>query len=269
MSKANSIVLIKLGGSLITNKSKPFSERLDVIADLVGQIKKAWEENGRSMVIGHGGGSYPHVPAEKYKTIEGKINGQSVYGAAVVEDAAAQLNRIVVSEFLKQKLPAVSLHPSSFMTVKGKKVEAFFSNAFEEMLKLKMIPVLYGDVVFDSKKGFTIWSTEQLLNLLAKTFVKKGKKVEKIIHCGETDGFLINGRVLPEITGENIDKVRENVSTTEGFDVTGGMLHKVDEALTTASGGIDSYIVGGNHGGNLYRTIVDGNFLGTKITSNK
>ena len=261
----SSVVLIKLGGSLITNKSKPFSERRDVIVDLVGQVKDAWKEGEKLIVVGHGGGSYPHVPAEKYRTIEGKVNGQSVYGAAMVEDAAAQLNRIVVGEFLKQKLPAVSLNPSSCLTLENREVKAYFSDSLRSMLDLKMIPVIYGDTVFDSRQGFTIWSTEQLLGLLAEKLLNSEFAVEKIIHCGETDGFLVDGEVLSEITKKNFKEVKKSVHATEGFDVTGGMLHKIEEALATAEKGVDSYIVGGNHGGNLYRAIVGGDFIGTKI----
>jgi isopentenyl phosphate kinase len=44
------------------------------------------------------------------------------------------------------------------------------------------------------------------------------------------------------------------------------MEHKVDMALTLAQEGIDSFIVGNNHGGNLYRTIVGQAYIGTKIT---
>jgi isopentenyl phosphate kinase len=260
------VVLIKLGGSLITNKSKPFSERREVISDLVAQIKKAWESGEVKIIVGHGGGSYPHVPAEKYRTIEGVVDEESVYGAAVVEDAAAQLNRIVVSEFLKQKVPAVSVNPSSLMVANGIGPESVYLDSIQEMLELNIIPVIYGDVVFKKEVGFTIWSTEQLLNMLAFRLQKQGRLVAKVIHCGETDGFLVGGKVLPKISLTKRSAYRKHVTKTQGFDVTGGMLHKVEQALETAEAGIDSYIVGGNHGGNLYRAIVGDDFVGTKIT---
>lgn len=261
------VVLVKLGGSLITNKSKPFSERREVIVSLVEQIKKAWEEQEINIVIGHGGGSYPHVPAEKYRTIEGNIDEESVYGAAVVEDAAAQLNRIVVGEFLKQKVPAVSVNPSSLMMVNSVKPKSIYLESLYAMLSLGMVPVVYGDMVFKELIGFTIWSTEQLLNMLAFKMREDGYKVTKVIHCGETDGFLVNGDVLPEISIKKQESYKKHVTKTQGFDVTGGMLHKVEQALETARAGIDSYIIGGNHGGNLYRAIVGTDFIGTRITA--
>ncbi len=258
-------ILIKLGGSLITNKSKPFSERREVITNLVEQIKRAWDHGEYQIIVGHGGGSYPHVPAMKYRTMEGVIDHESVYGAAVVEDAAAQLNRIVVAEFLKQKLPAVSVNPSSCLILNQRIKEQYFTLAIKKMLELGMIPVIYGDVLLDKTQGFTIWSTEQLLNFLAEQLLSEGMAIDKIIHCGETDGFLIGGEVIPEITTANFMEMKKNITVTEGFDVTGGMLHKIEEALRTAQQGIDSYIIGGNHGGNLYRAIVGDPFIGTRI----
>lgn len=259
------MILLKLGGSLITNKSKPYSERAEVIADLVGQIKKAWKEKKKPLIVGNGAGSFAHVPAEKYETIKGNINGQSVYGAAMVADAACQLNRIVVAEFLRQKLPAVSLGPLSYMTVKGGRARVFI-DSIEEAVKLKMIPVIYGDLIFDKKQGFTIWSTERLLNLLALEYLRQGRKVDKVIHCGETDGFMVKRKVLKKINGEGLRKIKKYISDTQGFDVTGGMLHKLKECVQTAKQGVDSYIIGGNHGGNLYRAIVGEKFVGTRVT---
>jgi isopentenyl phosphate kinase len=259
------IILIKLGGSLITNKSKPLELRAEVLADLVSQVKKAWDETEDSIILAHGSGSFGHVPAEKYKTIDGKIHEQSVYGAAVVEDVASQLNRIVVGECLKQNLPAVSIRPFDVLHLDKGKVKRVDLDSLIHSLSLGFLPVLYGDVVLDLKTGFTIWSTEKVLNLLASEMKIRGMKVDKVIHCGETDGFLVKDKVVPEINLGNVMEMKKFVGTTKGFDVTGGMLHKVEEALITAEAGIDSYIIGGNHGGNLFRAIVGEEFIGTRI----
>lgn len=259
------LTLVKLGGSLITNKSKPFSLRAEVLSGLVGQIKKAWGEDGMRMILGHGSGSFAHVPAEKYRTIEGRVGNQSVYGAAVVEDAASQLNRIVIGECLKQNLPAVSVRPYDFLTLENGRVKAVNLDNLLTSLDQGFLPVVYGDVVLDTKNGFTIWSTEKVLNLLAEEMVKSGEEVTKVIHCGETDGFLAGDKVVEEINTKNLKEMKKHVGATNGFDVTGGMLHKIEEAMVTARVGIESYIIGGNHGGNLYRAISGREFIGTRI----
>ena len=50
------MILIKLGGSIITNKEKPQSARRKTIDNILKQIKKIDEPK----ILVHGGGSYGH-----------------------------------------------------------------------------------------------------------------------------------------------------------------------------------------------------------------
>lgn len=259
------LTLVKLGGSLITNKSKPLTLREDVLTDVIAQIARAINA-GHTIILGHGSGSFAHVPAEKYQTIKGKVDYQSVYGAAVVEDAASQLNRIVVSEALKQSLPAISLRPFDFLSLGDNSVDSIFSTVVRQSLHQGFLPVTYGDVVMAKSIGFTILSTERILNILSLE-LRDEFTITKVIHCGETDGFLVDGRVIDVIDLSSITSIKEAIHETAGFDVTGGMWHKVEESMFLAKQGIDSYIVGGNHGGNLYRCIVGDTCIGTKVTA--
>lgn len=264
--KSKKIVLVKLGGSIITNKSKPYSVKKGVVAKLVKQIARVYREGKYRLLIGHGSGSFAHFPADKYRTIDGVVNNKSVYGAALVEDAASRLNRIVIEELLKQGVSAVSAMPSSFMLAGGKQDKKIFLSSMIQMLDLGMVPVVYGDLIFDNKIGFTIWSTEQILNFLAKELLKTDYKVNRVIHCANADGFLVNGNVVEKINKFDFKALKKYVGITEGYDVTGGMLHKLEEAMNLADCGIDSYIIGGNHGDNLYRTMIGGKFIGTRVT---
>lgn len=262
----NKVVLIKLGGSLITNKSKPFTLQREALVNVVAQIKRAHDE-GLKIIIGHGQGSFAHVPAEKYKTIQGRINDESVYGAAVVEDVACQMNRVVVAEMLKQNIPAVTQQPASTIILGKGEVSGAFLQGVLALLTGGFVPVVYGDVLFNDNGNFTIWSTEKVLNFLALELRGVNFNVEKVIHCGETAGFLRDGVVVKEITPTTYGEMKSALAKAKGFDVTGGMEHKVDMAIDLAKKGIDSYIVGNNHGGNLYRTIVGYDFVGTRITA--
>lgn len=261
-----SLSLIKLGGSLITNKSKLFTLREDVLKDIVSQIAKAWF-GGELFILGHGSGSFGHAPAEKYQTIRGRVDEQSAYGAAMVADAASQLNRLVITECLKQKLPAVSVSPLSIAQARSRQAKRLNMSPVIAALKSGLVPVVYGDLIFDEDQDYTIWSTETVLNTIAMNWQNENGSISKVIHCGETDGFLLNGQVVQEINQENLDQMKAAITETAGFDVTGGMLHKVEESLKLATEkGIDSYIIGGNHGGNLYRAMVGKDFIGTKVT---
>jgi len=239
------LVFIKLGGSLITDKAKPFSEDLKTIKRLASEIHKARIKGNSLFIIGHGGGSYPHVPAVKYKTARGVRNNASYRGIAEVQDAAARLNRIVVAELIKVGENAVSLSPSSFMIGEDAEIKRAFLPPLLKILEFKMLPVVYGDVVLDSKKGCFIASTEKILNFLALK-LKAKFEIEKVIHCGKTDGvYDRRGKTIPKINIKNFDKVRAEIGRSYGIDVTGGMFHKIEEALTLAKKGIPSAIING------------------------
>ena len=66
------IILLKLGGSLITDKDKPYTPRLDKLADLSQEIKTVLDSTpDLLLILGHGSGSFGHTAAKKYGTRDG------------------------------------------------------------------------------------------------------------------------------------------------------------------------------------------------------
>jgi len=263
------IILIKLGGSLITDKNRPFTVKTSVIDELSRQIKEALEEDKNlQVIIGNGGGSFPHYPALKYKMSEGIKEEKQKFGFCLVQDAASRLNRIVVDFLLKHNLKAVSLNPSSMIITKKGKIKKFFSYPLFSMLNLGLIPVTYGDIVLDEEKGSHILSTEIILNFLALFLKKKGFKIEKIIHNGLTQGVLDEkGKTIKKITLKNFYKIKKNFYKTLGFDVTGGMSHKVKESLYLTRHGIKTFVINGVVEKNLLKnTLLGKKIHGTLIT---
>lgn len=221
-----SLVLIKLGGSVITNKSKPFTARLDVIRKLAKEIKKDFLGKNSDLIIGHGGGSFPHVPASKYQTQKGIINKDSVWGFCETADAAIQINRIVIKEFLKLKVPVASFAPLSFIY----NSKTIFEH-IKKALDIGIVPVIYGDVIMNQKQGFEIYSGEKTLDLLANKLSKFYKKI-KIIYYTDTSGVYDDkDKTIPLITPENFKEIKKFLKGSENIDVTGGMIHKVEESL--------------------------------------
>lgn len=259
------VVLIKIGGSLITDKSKPFTldeNSLDLIVTEIGRAKK---ESEKLLILGHGGGSFPHVPAQKYQTHLGVINQESYQGIAEVQEAAARLNRIVVKRLVNAGLPAVSISPSGCYLTCGGRVVKIFTDSIEKLLQFEMLPVLYGDVVMDQEKGCCILSTESVLGSLALALKNKGFLIEKIIHCGKTEGvYDKEGKTIPFINRENFVYYRDVLGGSSGIDVTGGMFHKVEESLKLAEQGIPALIIDGVTHGTLLKAINNG-ITGTKI----
>lgn len=259
---------------MITDKTKEFTAREKNISRLALEIKRSRKKYGGTIIIGHGAGSFAHTPAAKYKTISGLQNigkkdsvsyKNSLFGMSQVEDAARRLNAIVIKNFIKEKLPAFPFSPASFIFSDTKDCFTSYFDPLIGALKIGVIPVVYGDVIVDRKIGCTIFSTEKILSLLAKK-MQKNYKI-KMIYCSDVDGVYDDtGKVIPKITGKNFDRIKPSILGAKVVDVTGGMLHKVQESLAIAQKyNIDTQIVNGLKKDVLYHSIL-GKRTGTFIT---
>jgi len=258
------ITLVKLGGSLITDKSKPFTARNDVISRLCREIKEA---QPMPLVVGHGGGSFPHQSAARYETQKGAINENSWEGFCAVQNDAAKLNRIVVNAMLEAGIHAVSFQPSASCITENGRIKEWDMKALERMLDAGVVPVPYGDVAVDKKQGMSIISTEEILLYLAEKL-----KAKRVLFCGKTDGVFTadpgkdgNATLIKEITKKNFSEVRGYLTGSDGTDVTGGMLHKVERALEIARKGVTVEIINGAKDGMLKRALMGEAGLGTVI----
>lgn len=259
------LILIKLGGSLITDKSKPYTAKPKIIRRLAKEVKFCWDKGFR-FLISHGSGSFGHTSAAKYKTANGIRNKKDVYGLAVVQQDAIMINRIVNKVFLEENLPVLSFVPSSFTLADNKNLSNIFVGPIIQTLAIDTLPLVFGDVILDKKLGCCIFSGEKTLDNLIKPLAKAGFKVEKIIQCGTTDGvYDEKGRIIPVITKSSFAKLKQAIGLSESTDVTGGMFHKVRESLEVAKWGIKSLIINGKTPGNLKKAIFGKRVKGTLI----
>lgn len=270
------VTLVKLGGAVITNKDIPESIRHEVLDRLIGEIAKAKKEKDFLLVLGNGAGSFAHVPATRYKTSSGFIHEESVMGMAITQDSAARLNREVVKICLTHGLPAVTLAPSNSLVTKKRVADAYFTEVFEEYLKKELLPVTFGDVIVDREQGCTIWSTDTVFTFFAKEFEQRHFEVDQIIHVTEASGVWkdsklqnpnVDENIFAKITMEMRDEVKGSMTDTKGFDVTGGMWHKIEEALSLTTLGIQTCIISGLIPDNLYKVLLGDSSIGTTITA--
>jgi isopentenyl phosphate kinase len=260
------LIFVKLGGSLITDKSKPYMERPDVIKRLAQEIHRA-RQNGAKILIGHGGGSYPHEPAKKYQTQKGFAFPESRKGLALVQDAAARLNRIVIKALIDAGEDAISFQPSSFCLASSSRITEGYTKAIEKALESGMLPVVYGDVGFDLSQGCCILSTEEIFSFLARAL-----RPERIIMCGKVDGVFTadpgrdrNAKKIPEITKKNFPEIKKYLTSSDGIDVTGGMMLKVQVCLDLAKSCPECEIMNGLNAGNLEKALSGQKGIGTVI----
>lgn len=257
------LVFIKLGGSVITDKTKPYTARIEVIKKIAKEIHEVRKEDRRKnkikLIVGHGGGSFPHFSAAKYKTHLGLVNEKSLRGLAIVHMDAAKINEIIIKELINAGENVMSVQPSAAAIAKNGKIIKWDIAPIKEMLKHDLIPVPYGDVCLDIKQGCCIISTEEIFSFLAKKL-----KPKKIIMVGEVDGVYADGKIVREINNHNFNKIKKYLLGSRGTDVTGGMFHKIKKALEIAKHNIPTYIINGQKKDSLKRAILFDDY-GTKI----
>jgi len=261
------LIFLKLGGSLITQKNKPFTERRDIIERLAKEIHEARQEKDFSLLIGNGGGSYPHTAAKEYQTANGIINQDSYRGIAEVQDAAARLNRIIIRALLDAGENAISIQPSALALAKNSRIIDFHSKELEMFLEKNMIPVVYGDVGLDTEKGCCILSTEELFVALVQKL-----NPTKIIMCGVVDGVMTadptidpTAILIKEINHKNYEDVKKSITGSSGIDVTGGMIEKVNKSLELTDHDTDVWIINGAKENRLKQILLGSDVIGTVI----
>lgn len=261
------VIFIKLGGGLITYKDKPYTVRLKVIHRLAKELNEIQKELPETQfVLGNGAGSFGHYAANLYNVPQGIQTKRQVFGFSFVQSRVNQLNLLVVEKLLRAKVNAFSIQPSAILTSSNGKIKNMFLGSVQGLLTLHITPVLYGDIVYDDVRGCKIFSTEDLFQILIQRLHKKQYVIEKVIHLTTVDGVLDKkGIVIREITKDNFSSVKKNLYAPEGYDVTGGMLHKVKESLKLAKRGIKSYIINGVVARNLRELMISGKNSGTCV----
>jgi isopentenyl phosphate kinase len=218
------IIFLKLGGSLITDKTGMEQVRADVLARLAGEIQAACETNPHlKLVLGHGSGSFGHVHGARHGTRQGVHSAEQWYGFAQVSAAASRLNELVMTALLDAGLPALRLQPSASVHCIDGQIKEMAVGPVEAALAVGLLPVVFGDVAFDTVRGGTIVSTEEVLMFLAGRL-----RPSWLLLAGETPGVLDQvGQVVPLITEENFAAIAPALGGSRGTDVTGGMASKV------------------------------------------
>jgi len=256
------MIFLKLGGSLITEKSQTESARLEVIDRLAAEIQDVRRENpDLSILLGHGSGSFGHHAAAKFGTHLGASSIEDWKGVVAVWKAANKLHRFVMDSLLAAGLPVISFPPSASSLAHDGELISLAIQPIQHALSKGLIPVIHGDVVFDETRGAAIASTEAIFSYLTETI-----KPSRILLTGLTPGvYNRSGEILSSITQADFDGLA--FADDEPLDVTGGMKTKVKYALAFSKilPGTEVRILSGETPGHLREALL-GSPKGTLIT---
>ncbi|MFM8658796.1 MAG: isopentenyl phosphate kinase [Candidatus Nitrosotenuis sp.] len=242
------MILIKLGGSIITNKEKPLSPRKKTIDGITKQLRKISEP----IIIVHGGGSFGHYWSVKYD-MHTKPKKYDYHGVAVVKNSMIDLDKIILDSMTKNKLNPYCLPPTDFMA--GNRPITSKVKEIKKIAESDLIPVTFGDALWYGQKKSYILSGDKIMSILAKTL-----RPRLSIFVLNVDGLYSDfktKRLIHDMKDQQA-KIQEI-----SMDVTGGMKRKVEEAVKISKMGLKVFFVNGNKPQRIADAIQKNKFEGT------
>ncbi len=256
--------IIKLGGSVITIKNKPMSVNRRALNRLAAEVSAS---NLKKIVIVHGGGSFGHPLALKYKLNE-RFMGleEQIGGFIATHRAMLKLNEEVLKALERKGLKAVPFPPLAFAILTSGILKKIFYEPFINALNMNLTPVTFGDVAFDLDKGFSIVSGDLLMFELSRKI-----KPLKVIFTIDVDGlypadpkYNSNVELIDETSVAEVNSLLNRLSF-KSSNATGGMRFKLEQACKIASMGIDVHIINGLKPGRLFKALKGEKVRGTLI----
>ena len=219
------VVVLKLGGSVITEKDRP--ETLDgaALSALAAAVAAADVED---LVIVHGGGSFGHHHAAErgVTTTDGTRDAD---GVMAVHGAMTTLDRFVLSRLHERDVPALPVHPLSAATRDADGDLSLPTDQVAAMVEEGFVPVLHGDGVVHAGEGVTVVSGDELVTELATAL-----DADRVGLCSTVPGVLDgDDEVIPRI--DKFDDAADVLGVSDATDVTGGMAAKVRQLLALDS----------------------------------
>jgi isopentenyl phosphate kinase len=262
------MMIIKLGGSVITDKKVKYRFRPNVTDRLVKEFKPVIKKH--QMVLVHGAGSFGHILSKKYELDKGFRSPGQLAKVAEVKKDVRELDLKILNILIKNGLNPISISPSSIISNNNKSISKIDLTAFEKPMALNFIPVTYGDIVMDSSLGFSICSGDQIILHLAKKY-----KPDRVILVTNVDGVYTRppgkGRKTELIENINVrsksdlELVKQIEAEMKVADVTGGIFEKLRISMEIAKSGVKADIINGTVKNRLNDCVKGRKVIGTTI----
>jgi isopentenyl phosphate kinase len=240
-------VVVKLGGSIISDKKRDFSYRGEPVASLARAILSS----GERTVVVHGGGAFGHPLAKRYH-LSSRAASPSAEGVSETRRAMFDLNARICDSMIAEGLRPYTFSPFPLLTAAGTRGTAWL----ERIISAGLTPVTFGDVVREGA-GFRILSGDTIALLLSRSL-----RAGRCVFVMDVDGIAgPDGAVVKEIDRRSAARLELSASG----DATGGIALKVREALKIASAGTEVAFVSGFNPREFSKALKGLDFHGTIV----
>lgn len=251
---------MKLGGSVLTDKSAYRTLRPDVLARLAKELAAC----PTPLVVVHGAGSFGHVVAKRHDLVRGDDGDRARRVAfSRVHADVRDLDGHVREALLGAHLAPLSLGTLDLARLRDGRLAHLDLAPVRAALAAGFTPVLRGDGVLDETRGYGILSGDVLMVELARAL-----RPTRAVFVTDVDGLFdrdprdAGATLLPRIAATEAGRT---AGAARGADVTGGMRGKMERAADVAAAGVPVHVVNGLAAGRLEETLLGRLPVGTVI----
>ena len=126
------IDIIKIGGSIITDKSNYRTLRNDQLSLLSKELSK-WDRN---FIVVHGAGSFGHTIANQYSIHKGFTSLDQLEGLVQIRKDMLDLTEIVTSNLIQNGMKAINFQTSAIVYEKTDGTYSFYFDPVKKALSL-------------------------------------------------------------------------------------------------------------------------------------
>ncbi|MFX0034897.1 MAG: isopentenyl phosphate kinase [Candidatus Hermodarchaeota archaeon] len=224
------IIVLKLGGSLLTDKSIPFKLRDNILNSVVKEIKECIDLGLiEELVVIHGVGSYGHPPVLKYNLHKGFKSPSQLIPLSETQYIVNNYRNMIAKSFLDLDIPINLMHASSIIVGESMKITDYYFKALRGYLSLGMVPLIGGDMMYDKNMGFSVCGGDQLAVIISREI-----GAEYLIFATDVLGIYDkdpkdnpNALLLKEININEIEQLLERKEVVNKIDASGGMRGKL------------------------------------------
>lgn len=238
-STPGEVVVIKIGGSLITHKESTVPAFDAEQTAILGRI--IFDSKVRCILV-HGAGSYGHSPVKAHNLLENPNSREKRIFWSEVVSLQYELSNLVCEVLRREGLIPWPVQPDAFFSMDEN--GNLFNHGLNliNMLEKGYTPVFYGvPMLFGSRTG--ILSGDDIALQVARLSGAKS-----IIHFTKNDGVTdpTTGNPVKLITPSNWPTLEVKLKDTSK-DATGGIVNKIKTLLEATSFGISGLIVDGRN----------------------
>jgi len=277
-------VIVKIGGSSITDKGQFETLNETSLTWFAQTIKESTLSNNRKIIIVHGAGSFGHYHAKQFGLSSVSNPGKKEESTEMLPDFNERLKEGVsktrlsvqtlhlklISALIQQNINAIGISPFSVSPVYDNDLDLnLLSASVTHAVNRGMVPVIHGDVVFESDIGAAILGGDDIVTGIASHFVQVAS-ASKINSCHENnaqvevvfitdvDGVFTsdpkenkNAELVPLLEVSNHgglmqmkgEEVIHASKSSHEHDVTGGLQSKLKSAIEIAKQSVKVSIV--------------------------